>query len=79
MGRRNETHEIVDTPAGKRLRIVQTRTDERLLDRAQVEHAIANLGGRIARMEAELADLKAALDDLMAKKPHLPEAAGAAG
>lgn len=74
MGRRNETRDIVDTPKGKRLKIVHTRTDERLMDEAQVQAAIENIGNRIARMEAELVDLRAARDDLAAKKPQLKEA-----
>ena len=74
MGRRNETREVVDTPKGKRLKVVHTRTDERLMDEAQVEAAIENIDNRIARMEAELVDLRAARDDLAAKKPQLKEA-----
>ena len=74
MGRRNETREVVDTPKGKRLKVVHTRTDERLMDEAQVQAAIENIDNRIARMEAELVDLRAARDDLAAKKPQLKEA-----
>ena len=74
MGRRNETRDIVDTPKGKRLKVVHTRTDERLMDEAQVQAAIENIDNRIARMEAELVDLRAARDDLAAKKPQLKEA-----
>ena len=74
MGRRNETREVVDTPKGKRLKIVHTRTDERLMDEAQVQAAIENIDNRIAQMEAELVDLRAARDDLAAKKPQLKEA-----
>ena len=74
MGRRNETRDVVDTPKGKRLKIVHTRTDERLMDEAQVQAAIENIDNRIARMEAELVDLRAARDDLAAKKPQLKEA-----
>jgi len=74
MGRRNETREVVNTPKGKRLKIVHTRTDERLMDEAQVQAAIENIDKRIARMEAELVDLRAARDDLAAKKPLLKEA-----
>ena len=74
MGRRNETRDVVDTPKGKRLKIVHTRTDERFMDEAQVQAAIENIDNRIARMEAELVDLRAARDDLAAKKPQLKEA-----
>ncbi|HUU90099.1 MAG TPA: hypothetical protein VM238_02695 [Phycisphaerae bacterium] len=74
MGRRNETREVVDTAKGKRLKVVHTRTDERLMDEAQVQAAIENIDNRIARMEAELVDLRAARDDLAAKKPQLKEA-----
>ena len=74
MGRRNETRDVVDTPKGKRLKVVHTRTDERLMDEAQVQAAIENIDNRIARMEAELVDLRAARDDLAAKKPQLKEA-----
>ena len=74
MGRRNETRDVVDTPKGKRLKVVHTRTDERLMDEAQVQAAIENIDNRIARMEAELVDLRAAQDDLAAKKPFLKEA-----
>ena len=74
MGRRNETRDVVDTPKGKRLKIVHTRTDERLMDEGQVQKAIENIDNRIAQMEAELVDLRAARDDLAAKKPFLKEA-----
>ena len=73
MGRRNETRDIVDTPKGKRLKVVHTRTDERLMDEAQVQAAIENIDKRIARMEAELVDLRTARDDLAAKKPLLKD------
>ena len=65
----SERREVVDTPDGKRIKI--TRTEERLLDETEVEYTIANLSDRIARLEAELAEAKAARDDLVSKQPQL--------
>jgi hypothetical protein len=66
---RRETHEVVDTPRGKRMKII--RAEERVLDRDEVGNAIDNLNDRIDRLQDELADAIEARDDLIAKRAEL--------
>ena len=65
---RVKSREVIDTPEGKRLRMVETQTQERVFDRDGVDAYLANLQEHIAHVEAGLAALKAERDDLVAKR-----------
>ena len=65
---RDQSREIIDTPGGKRLKVVETETRENVLDRDAVDRALQYLDGRIAHLTAQLAALQAERDDLAAKR-----------
>ena len=65
---RDQSREIIHTPEGKRLKIVETETTENVLDRDAVDRALLYLDGRIAHLTAQLAALQAERDDLAAKR-----------
>ena len=68
---RVKSREVIDTPDGKRLRMTETQTQERVFDRDAVDTYLANLGEHIAHLEAQLAALKAERDDLTAKRDQV--------
>ncbi|MFO8015093.1 MAG: hypothetical protein R6X20_17535 [Phycisphaerae bacterium] len=68
---RVKSREVIDTPDGKRLRMVETETRERIFDRGAVDTYLANLEEHIAHVEADLAALKAERDDLVAKRDQV--------
>ena len=71
---RVKSREVIDTPEGKRLRMVETETQERVFDRDGVDAYLANLQEHIAHVEVQLAALKAERDDLVAKQPLVEKA-----
>ena len=69
-----KSREVIDTPEGKRLRMVETQIKERVFDRDGVDAYLVNLQEHIAHVEAQLAALKAERDDLVAKQPLVEKA-----
>ena len=65
------SREVIDTPDGKRLRMTETETRERVFDRDAVDTYLSNLEEHIAHLEADLAALKTERDDLVAKRDQV--------
>ncbi len=73
------SREVIDTPDGKRLRMTETQTEERVFDRDAVDTYLANLEEHIAHLETDLAALKAERDDLAAKRDRVDVASKEGG
>jgi len=78
---RQVTTEIVDTAAGKRLRINEVQARQQEVDAGTLGRIIENLDRGIADRQAELAQLQAERADLAAKLDQLraAEPVGEAG
>ena len=66
--------DVIDTPQGKRLRVRETRTRQRVLTAEQVQRTIAGMEQRIGALQDEAAGLQTERDDLVAKLTQLQAA-----